>query len=104
ATFDTPGVINQLENLPHLLSSEKVERLSHGADYVVKLPFYISENDERPVTIKVFKRQSKFKDWYDRRNKSKAERSYRAAIFLQNKNIGTPAPIAWLDRWDGDLL
>jgi tRNA A-37 threonylcarbamoyl transferase component Bud32 len=104
AAFDSPEVLAQLQNLPKLLTADQVTRLSHGADYVVKLPFNISGDNERLITIKVFKRQGKLKDWYDRRHKSKAERSYRAAVFLQNNDIGTPSPIAWLDRWDGDLL
>src|SRR5690606_17368302 len=58
----------------------------------------------QPITIKVFKRQSRLKDWHDRRHKSKAERSFRAAVYLQQQGIGTPAPIAWLDRWENGRL
>ena len=102
--FDNPVIIAQLADIPKLLDSKKVERLSKGADYVVKLPLS-TPTGEITATIKVFKRQSRFKDWYDRRNKSKAQRSYIAACHLQNNDIGTPAPIAWLDRWEqGRLL
>lgn len=102
--FDNPTIIAQLADIPKLLESKKVERLSTGADYVVKLPLN-TVTGEIIATIKVFKRQSRFKDWYDSRHKSKAERSYIAARYLQNYNIGTPAPIAWLDRWEqGRLL
>lgn len=102
--FDEPSLREQLASLPELLRGNSVERLSHGPDYVVKLPLVIANNSEI-ITIKIFKKQHKLKDWYDHKNGSKAERSYRAAIFLQENNIGTPAAIAWLDRWeDGRLL
>ena len=101
--FACETMLAQLAKLPLLLASANVERLSHGADYVVKLPLVIFDA-EKTITVKVFKRQGKFKDWYDRHNKSKAERSYQAASYLQNHGIGTPAPIAWLDRWENNRL
>src|SRR5690606_5164701 len=72
-------------------------------DYVTKLDLRTPDG-RLPITIKVFKRQSRWKDWFDSHNKSKAERSYRAAVYLQDNNIGTPAPIAWLDRWENGRL
>lgn len=98
-----PMIIAQLADIPKLLSSKKVERLSKGADYVVKLPLDTPDG-ELMVTVKVFKRQNRLKDWYDRHHKSKAERSYLAAIYLQEQNIGTPAPLAWLERWEKERL
>jgi len=100
--FNTQVVREQLAQLPQLLA-QHTERLSFGADYVVKLPFN-TDAGERVITVKVFKRQSRLKDWSDQRKKSKAERSYRAARYLQDHNIGTPAPIAWLDRWENNRL
>ena len=101
--FDDPLVRQQLADLPALLSADKVERLSQGADYVVKLPLSATTGLQT-IAVKIFKRQSRVKDWYDRKNGSKAERSYRAAIYLQEHDIGTPAPVAWLDRWENDRL
>lgn len=100
--FNTQVIREQLAQLPQLLA-QHTERLSFGADYVVKLPFN-TDAGERVITVKVFKRQSRLKDWSDQRKKSKAERSYRAARYLQDHNIGTPAPIAWLDRWENNRL
>ncbi len=96
-------IIEQLSQLKDLCKSEKVSKLSSGADFVVKYNL-ITERGEQQVAIKAFKRQSWWKDKYDKKNKSKAERSFNAAYFLQSNNIGTPKPIAWLDRWDGDRL
>lgn len=96
--FDHPLVKEQLDYVRELVNSEKSERLSGGADYVVKVPFTLP-NGTAMATVKVFKSQGRLKDWYDRRHGSKAERSFRAACYLQEKGIGTPAPIAWRDRW-----
>lgn len=101
--YNSAQVLAQLTKIPELLSDKNAERLSNGADYVVKLPFQ-TENGSTLITVKVFKRQGKLKDWYDFKHKSKAERSYNAADYLHKCGIGTPAPIAWLDRWDGNRL
>lgn len=101
--FYTAELLQQLINIKQLLANDKQLRLSNGADYVIKVPLVMNDATI-DITIKVFKRQNRIKDWYDRRHKSKAERSYRAAIFLQEKNVGTPAPIAWLDRWENGRL
>lgn len=101
--FNQHHIVAQLVELPRLFAEKKVDRLSNGPDYVVKLSLETPTGD-LPITAKVFKRQSQLKDRFDRHNKSKAERSYRAAIYLQHHDIGTPAPIAWLDRWENGRL
>lgn len=102
--FDQPLIIHQLSDIPALIKSGSAERLSHGADYVIKTPLK-TETGEIIVTIKIFKQQNALKDWYDKHNGSKAERSYRAANFLQQRKIGTPTPIAWREHWkNGRLL
>ena len=101
--FDDETLRAQLVQIPALLKSEKISRLSHGPDYVVKLSLQTAQGDI-VVALKVFKRQSWLKDRFDRKQKSKAERSYIAARHLQSHNIGTPAPIAWLDRWENNRL
>ncbi len=101
--FDNPAFVARLASIADLLHTEQAERLSHGPDYVIKLPLVLTDAQEI-ITIKIFKRQPLLKDWYDRRHKSKAERSFRAAVYLQERGIGTPAPIAWLDRWENGRL
>lgn len=101
--FHTDEVINQLANINALLKSDKAEILSQGADKVLKIPL-VRDGKDIAITVKVFKRQGLFKDWHDRKNKSKAERSFRAAAYLQKNGIGTPAPIAWLEQWQGKRL
>jgi tRNA A-37 threonylcarbamoyl transferase component Bud32 len=101
--FHTADVISQLTHINTLLKSNKAETLSHGADKVIKVPLTFG-SEEIIVTIKVFKRQGILKDWHDHKHKSKAERSFRAAVHLQKNDIGTPAPIAWLEQWQGKRL
>lgn len=101
--FSSDEILSQLANIKPITSAESVKRLSNGPDYVVKTTL-TSANAPLDITVKVFKRQSRIKDWYDAKNGSKAERSYRAAVYLQENDIGTPAPIAWLDRWENGRL
>jgi len=101
--FDDDTLRAQLVQIASLLNNTHVVRLSNGADYVVKLPLQTATG-EIIVALKVFKRQGGLKDRFDRKHKSKAERSYTAARYLQNHTISTPAPIAWLDRWENNRL
>jgi tRNA A-37 threonylcarbamoyl transferase component Bud32 len=101
--FDKDILRSQLAHISDLLTGDNIHRLSNGPDYVVKLPLQ-TESEEIFVALKIFKRQSWLKDRYDRKHKSKAERSYAAARYLQSHKIGTPPPIAWLDRWEDNRL
>ena len=77
-----------LQDIPALLA--QAECISDGTDKLFRYQNW---------AIKVFKRQSWLKDQHDLKNSSKAERSWHAAQHLMAHNIGTPAPIAFLDRW-----
>lgn len=101
--FDSETLRHQLAHISEYLQKPNVIQLSKGADYVVKLPLHTAQG-EILVALKVFKRQSWLKDRYDRKHKSKAQRSYIAARYLQAHRIGTPAAIAWLDRWVNNRL
>jgi tRNA A-37 threonylcarbamoyl transferase component Bud32 len=56
------------------------------------------------VAIKSFSRGTAWRDRYFKKNGSKAERSFRAAVCLQDAGVGTPAPVAFMDRWEGGRL
>lgn len=101
--FDSDILRAQLVHIAEHINKPTSIRLSKGVDYVLKVPL-ATPNGEITVALKVFKRQSWLKDRFDRKNKSKAERSYNAARYLLEHNIGTPAPIAWLDRWENNRL
>lgn len=58
-----------------------------------------------PLAIKSFSRSSFWRDQVFRKHGSKAERSFRAAVRLVERGVGTPRPFACLDRWEqGRLL
>lgn len=56
------------------------------------------------LAIKSFARGSWLRDRYFARYGSKAERSFLTAVQLQKAGVGTPAPFAFLDRWEGGRL
>lgn len=101
--FYSEQLLKDLHQVKSLLALPEAVKLSKGADYVVKCPLMMGDK-RLTITIKVFKKQPIWKDLYDKKHKSKAERSFNAAIFLQHHQIGTPAPIAWLDKWQGNRL
>jgi tRNA A-37 threonylcarbamoyl transferase component Bud32 len=96
-------VIDQLNEIKALLNSTTASKLSKGADYVVKCQLNLVTGPVW-IAVKVFKPQAFWKDWYDKKNKSKAQRSFIAARFLQENKIGTPAPVAWFEQWQGNRL
>lgn len=97
----TDELLVHLANIQPLI--EASQRISHGKDYVVKTSLTLN-GIEQEIAIKVFSKQSTLKDLYDKKNKSKAERSYIAAQRLINCGVNTPTPIATLEEWDGNRL
>lgn len=57
-----------------------------------------------PVIIKGYRAQAWIKDVGDRRRGTAAERAWRAALHLKSAGVGTPQPLAWLERWQGGRL
>lgn len=58
----------------------------------------------RPVIIKGYGPQNWIKNMGDRRRGTAAERAWRVAQHLRAKGVGTPEPLAWLERWEGTRL
>ncbi|HMO03624.1 MAG TPA: lipopolysaccharide kinase InaA family protein [Kiritimatiellia bacterium] len=56
------------------------------------------------VAIKSFARGSWWRDRDFARRGSKARRSFDTAVRLDQRGVGTPKPIAYLDRWEGGRL
>ena len=77
--------------------------LGDGRNRVVVLPFS-SERGEVDLAVKSFGQQSGLKARYDQRHGSKAFRTFRAAQFLGEHQVGTPEPIGYVERWDGTSL
>ncbi|MDA0577529.1 MAG: hypothetical protein O3B24_05465, partial [Verrucomicrobia bacterium] len=56
------------------------------------------------VVVKVFGRESALKNLADRGRGSKARRTWMASVALSQRGVGTPKPVAFLERWHGARL
>jgi tRNA A-37 threonylcarbamoyl transferase component Bud32 len=56
------------------------------------------------LAVKSFGRESLAKNQVDRKRGSKARRSFENAAHLAQHHVGTPAPVAWFENWDGARL
>lgn len=56
------------------------------------------------VVVKGYTGQGWLKDMAYRRLGTPAARAWRAALHLRQAGVGTPEPLAWLERWDGSRL
>src|SRR5690606_27350224 len=100
--YDSDAMRHFLAHIKDALAAPQVARLSNGPDYVVRTQ--LEGELTLDITIKVFKRQSWLKNWYDKKIGSKAARSYQAACYLEQHGINTASPIAFLDRWENGRL
>ena len=53
------------------------------------------------LAVKRFGGESLAKNQVDRKRGSKARRSFENAVHLVQHHVGTPAPVAWFENWDG---
>lgn len=56
------------------------------------------------VMVKAYAPQRPWKDWTDYRMGSKAHRAFKVAAHLHQAGVGTPMPVARLERWQGRRL
>jgi hypothetical protein len=56
------------------------------------------------LAVKAFGRQPAIKDWMDTFKGSRARRSWAAASYLRDHNVGTPSPVGFLERWENGRL
>ena len=93
----------RLRSLSKEVTTARDRVLSAGRHKVVVLDFCFGGNVQT-VAVKSFGRQQSWKDRYDKKRGTKASRSYIAARFLQNHDIETPRPLAYLERWENNKL
>ncbi len=78
------------ENIvPHVLNKNKRSKFIHW-----KLPSHFLGINE--LTCKVFEPKGFWRNFIGLFKKSKAERSFNSACFLQSRGLDTPLPFAWL--------
>jgi hypothetical protein len=93
----------QLEGLLEKINSDQNRVLSKGRHQVVVIDFEIAGHVKQ-CAVKAFGSQNKWKDRYDFNHGSKASRSFKAANYLHQRQVLTPAPIAYVERWEGMRL
>lgn len=93
-------LVKLLEDLPRLLQDRDVcQLISVGRHYG-----YILATDKGHLHIKAFGPQNLIKDWIDHSRGTKAYRTFLAAQHLVLNGVGTPEPVAFLERWAGKRL
>jgi tRNA A-37 threonylcarbamoyl transferase component Bud32 len=104
AEFDTPALRAFLTDIATRTHAPEAEVLHAGRNRTVKLDLTTVAGASRAVVVKSFGPQGVLRDWQNRRNGSKAERSFRVAVRLYTAGVGTPPPIACVEHWKGGRL
>lgn len=101
--WDTPEFLQKLQNLsPENLQDVKMLQDGRHRVYRAKM---LRGNTPCDVVVKTFGRQAAWRDYVAKRGKgSKASRAFETACRLQEKGVGTPAPIAVVERWNENRL
>ena len=90
--IDELELLATIRDLPNQLANGTAKKISQHYDSVI----YLETSDlssTGAVAIKVFGKQTFFKDWYDSTASTQAQRSFEAAELLIANNIGTPRPV-----------
>jgi tRNA A-37 threonylcarbamoyl transferase component Bud32 len=102
--FHCEQLSQALSRLPDLLQAQDAELIAGGRNQNVRLmlPF---QGGRLAVLVKSFGKQKRWKDHVDiRYRKTKAQRSFEVALHLRTNKVGTPAPVAFLERRCGNRL
>lgn len=102
--FHCDEMLDALSRLPELLNEPDAELIAGGRNQNIRVALP-SPRGTIAVMVKRFGTQSPIKDWLDTRfRQTKAMRSYQAALRLIQHEVGTPAPIAYLEMRQGSRL
>lgn len=93
-----------LRDLPALLSAPEHQVLNDVRNRTVCVPLPANAPHPLMVAVKSFARPSLTRSRIYQRTGSKARRSWRIARFLEQHGVGTPRPLGFLDRWEGEQL
>ena len=97
--FDTPALREALAGVADRLRAADTQVLSRTGDLVVRVT--LGGHD---AVVKSFAPRGAVRDAAARRQGSPARRSWLHATTLRTRGVGTPAPVAFLERWaDGRL-
>lgn len=97
--FRSTDLVEWLERVSALIYSEDAEVLTDGRNRNVRLNADC-KGDSLSVVVKAFGKPSLLKNAIDRCGRgSKALRTWLAAVHLDESGVGTPAPVAFMERW-----
>lgn len=100
----SPDLLVALVRIPALINSDDAVVLTDGRNRNVKIDL-VFKRQALTVVVKAFSKPSLLKNALDRRHRgSKARRTWLAAVHLDEKRVGTPEPVAFLERWVEDRL
>ncbi|HOD99650.1 MAG TPA: lipopolysaccharide kinase InaA family protein [Kiritimatiellia bacterium] len=101
--WDHPDSLPTLDQLPYLVEKEGAPLVPPGRHRVDRLTLPLGGGAVDAV-VKTYAPQAAWRDRLARRAGSKAERAFRTALALQQAGVGTPAPLAVVERWEGARL
>ncbi len=97
--FRSPDLIDWLERIPALIHADGAEVLCAGRNLNVKMEAPCG-GKSITVVVKAFGKPSLVKNAIDRTFRgSKAQRTWLGAVHLDEHGVGTPEPVAFLERW-----
>lgn len=101
--YCAPDLLARLAALPAVLASPEARLMTAGRNRNVRVELPL-RGKTLAVMVKDFGAQLWLKDLRDHRRGSKAQRTWQAATHLASHGAGTPAPIGYLERWEGTRL
>ncbi len=103
-SVDTPAARAALAAMAALVTRPESRVLTAGRNRNVRVVLEVGDDIRRAVVVKAFGRAGPLSDAIARFRGSKARRTWLAARFLERAGVGTPAPLAWFERWRGGCL
>jgi hypothetical protein len=100
---ELPGFGDTLSQLPFLVQKKSAPLVPPGRHRIDRLALPCG-SETLDAVVKTYGSQAAWRDRLAAQNGSKAERAFRNALVLRAVGVGTPAPIAVVERWEGPRL
>lgn len=101
--WDRPGFAAALAELSFQIEKNAAPLVPPGRHRVDRLPLACGDATLDTV-VKTYGLQPAWRDRLALQNGTKAERAFRNALRLRAAGVGTPAPLAVAERWEGPRL
>jgi len=98
--FESPALVQAMADLPACLAAPGAVPVSGGRNKNIRVILPLKQGPAA-VMVKAFGCASWFGDLRAGRVGGKAWHTWRAASFLCRYGVGTPPPVACLERWEG---